>query len=36
MQTAESELIVPCDHAVHRNPQAIAEVGRILKLLARR
>lgn len=29
---AESELIVPSNHSAHRNPQAIAEVRRILKL----
>src|SRR5439155_20194320 len=29
---AQSELIVPSDHAAPRNPQAIAEVDRILKL----
>jgi hypothetical protein len=29
--TAKSELIVPSNHAVHQNPQAIAEVARILK-----
>jgi hypothetical protein len=28
---AESELIVPADHSAHQNPQAIAEVRRILK-----
>jgi len=32
MGTAESELIVPSGHNVHQNPQAIAEVERILKL----
>ena len=32
---AESELVVPSTHGAHRNPQAIAEVGRILKLNAR-
>ena len=36
MDTAESELIVPSDHSAHQNPQAIAEVERILKLHARR
>jgi hypothetical protein len=36
MDTADSELIVPSRHGVHQNPQAIAEVGRILKLHARR
>jgi hypothetical protein len=29
---AQSELIVPSDHRAHRNPIAIAEVSRILKL----
>ena len=32
METAESELIVPSGHRVHRHAQAIAEVKRILKL----
>ena len=32
---AESELIVPADHSAHQNPQAIAEVRRILKVHAR-
>ena len=32
METAESELIVPSGHDAHQNPQAIAEVERILKL----
>jgi pimeloyl-ACP methyl ester carboxylesterase len=36
MDTAESELIVPSDHSAHQHAQAIAEVERILKLLARR
>lgn len=36
METAESELIVPSGHGAHQNPQAIAEVERILKLHARR
>lgn len=36
MDSAESELVVPSDHSVHQNPQAIAEVNRILKLHARR
>ena len=36
MDTAESELIVPSGHSAHQNPQAIAEVGRILKLHAHR
>jgi hypothetical protein len=31
---AESELIVPSGHSAHQNPQAIAEVKRILKLHA--
>jgi hypothetical protein len=29
---AQSELIVPSDHRAQRNPKAIAEVSRILKL----
>jgi pimeloyl-ACP methyl ester carboxylesterase len=36
MDTAESELIVPSGHDAHKNPQAIAEVGRILRLHAGR
>ena len=32
MPTAKSELIVPSSHSAHQNPQAIAEVRRILKL----
>ena len=32
---AKSERIVPSDHGAHQNPQAIAEVLRILKLNAR-
>lgn len=32
---AESELTVPSAHSAHQNPQAIAEVGRILRLHAR-
>lgn len=36
METAASELIVPSGHSAHQNPQAIAEVARILKLHARR
>ena len=32
MDGAESELVVPSDHSAHQNPQAIAEVRRILKL----
>ena len=31
MKGAESEHIVPSDHSAHQNPQAIAEVLRILK-----
>jgi hypothetical protein len=31
MDTAASELIVPSSHTAHQNPQAIAEVKRILK-----
>jgi hypothetical protein len=31
MKGAESEHIVPSNHAAHQNPQAIAEVLRILK-----
>jgi pimeloyl-ACP methyl ester carboxylesterase len=31
METAESELVVPSHHSAHQHPQAIAEVGRILK-----
>ena len=34
METAESELIVPSGHGAHQNRQAIAEVGRILKMHA--
>jgi hypothetical protein len=33
---AQSELVVPSHHSAHQNPQAIAEVKRILKLHARR
>jgi hypothetical protein len=33
MDTAESELIVPSGHDAHQNPQAIAEVERILKYM---
>ena len=33
---AQSELIVPSDHSGHQNPAAIREVGRILKLHAKR
>lgn len=32
MPGALSELIVPSDHGAHQNPQAIAEVKRILRL----
>ncbi len=32
MDGAESELVVPSSHSAHQNPQAIAEVKRILKL----
>jgi pimeloyl-ACP methyl ester carboxylesterase len=31
LEGAESELIVPSNHSAQRNPQAIAEVGRILR-----
>jgi hypothetical protein len=31
METAESELVVPSSHSAHQNPQAIAEVKRILQ-----
>ena len=31
MDTAQSELVVPSSHSAHQNPQAIAEVKRILK-----
>jgi pimeloyl-ACP methyl ester carboxylesterase len=33
---AESELILPCNHSAHQNPQAIEEVRRILRLHVRR
>jgi hypothetical protein len=33
---AKSELVVPSNHSAHQNPQAIAEVKRILKLHAQR
>ena len=33
---AQSELVVPSSHNAHQNPQAIAEVKRILKLHAQR
>lgn len=36
MDTAESELIIPSGHGAHQNSQAIAEVGRILRLHAGR
>jgi hypothetical protein len=32
MDGAQSELIVPSNHSATRNPQAIGEVKRILKL----
>lgn len=32
LKGAQSELIVPSNHSAHQNPQAIAEVRRILKL----
>ena len=35
MATAASELIVPSGHSAHQNPQAMAEVKRILKLHAK-
>jgi hypothetical protein len=35
MNGAESECIVPSGHGAHQNPQAIAEVLRILKASAR-
>lgn len=31
METAQSELVVPSHHSAHQNPQAIAEVKRLLK-----
>jgi len=34
LEGARSELVVPSSHSAHQNPQAIAEVGRILKLHA--
>ena len=34
MDGAQSELVVPSSHSAHQNPQAIAEVKRILKLHA--
>ena len=36
MDGAQSELIVPSNHSAHQNPQAIAEVKRILKQYAQR
>ena len=36
MDDAKSELVVPSSHSAHQNPQAIAEVKRILELHARR
>jgi len=35
MDTATSELVVHSDHSAHQNPQAIAEVKRILKTYAK-
>jgi hypothetical protein len=35
MNGAENEYIVPSRHGAHQNPQAIAEVLRILKANAR-
>jgi hypothetical protein len=35
MDGAKSELIVPSGHPAHQNPQAIAEVHRILMLNTR-
>jgi hypothetical protein len=35
MDGAKPERIVPSGHSVHQNPQAIAEVLRILRLYAR-
>jgi pimeloyl-ACP methyl ester carboxylesterase len=35
MDGAKSECVVPSDHSAHQNPQAIAEVRRILKAHAR-
>jgi pimeloyl-ACP methyl ester carboxylesterase len=32
LEGAQSELVVPSDHRAHRDPKAIAEVSRILKL----
>jgi hypothetical protein len=36
MEGAVSELVVPSNHSAHQNPQAIAEVKRILKTTATR
>ena len=36
MEGAVSELVVPSSHSAHQNPQAIAEVKRILKTTATR
>lgn len=36
MAGAQSELVVPSNHSVHRNPRAIEEVLRILKQHAER
>lgn len=36
LEGAKSELIVPSNHSVHQNPEAIAEVSRILKVHAGR
>lgn len=33
---AQSELILPCNHSAHQNPQAIEEVRRILRLHVKR
>jgi pimeloyl-ACP methyl ester carboxylesterase len=35
MDTAQSELVVPSSHSAHQNPQAIAEVKRLLKQYVR-
>jgi hypothetical protein len=35
MNGAVSELVVPSEHSAHKNPQAIAEVKRILKKYAK-
>ena len=34
--SAASEKVVPSDHAAHQNPEAIAEIARILKLHAKK